>query len=369
MTLPADYFNTWATEQSGLAMDRDSRVTASGFTTATGKEMPVSVPHFYQQPQANLSTKNLSKFESETKSQRSESVVQQSMDEVKEMVDRMDSARSTEPLRVNKGRTPEQQSRSPFGDEYVTMDQFTKFASELSISPGDSASVVQPRQVTRLPIRLQAITEMTSEIPTQSVIGGYKQSIDDKIRELQSYQDVEPVNGLPIIFTNPRLNFLTHVHSALFKIITDDNGNYPAKDCGELLMSDRRTWSMDPSTVLLETVLDRTIDKRSGVVVANPFNVPILEPAMKLTPRLVFMAFDQLHSEFETEWFNTMKSVTTPKFHSKYEDNKYRRHSRNSSSRSSNERRNSASTGSARSGQSVRTNRGGSVLGSILGLD
>jgi len=405
MSLPADYFNNWINEcPTGTGLD--SRVTASGFTESAIDGANKGKETFYKHPGAKLSagTKKkansrkpltsslesvnsvLNKIEGDTL--RSSKDQLRSYDELTDEISRIESMREmidiyekkisakSEFSSRNYLQTPhdttasqkEQETQSPFDDKYRNLSDFTKFASDLSINPNDSASVFKPLNLEKKMGKLPAITEVTSDIPTMSVIGGFNQDVEQKIQELEKYRDIRPVNGLPIIFTNPRLNFLTHIHSALFKIISDRNGEYPSANCGELLLADRRYWSTDPATKLLETVLDRTIDVKTGVVIANPFNIPILEPTMILTQKLIFMAFDQLHSEFETEWFNTMKSVTTPRFHSKYEDLKYRRMSTSSKSNSDNDR--TQSSRNTRS-NSRRTSKSSSksIVGSILGLD
>jgi hypothetical protein len=189
-----------------------------------------------------------------------------------------------------------------------------------------------------------------------TVIGGFEMSANEKLREIDSYVGLPAVRGLPKVFLNDRLNFLCHFHSALFQMLTTESGDYPSPDSLTIILDNRKDWSNSPEIVLLETVIDRTIDSRTGVVKANPFRLPIIEPTMQLTPKIMHMSLDQLHREFEIEWFNTLKTMTTPKFQSKYESRKYRnrdsrRHSSSSGDGTNNGSQRTSSSGSNRAGR------------------
>lgn len=277
-----------------------------------------------------------------------------------------------------KDRSRERQDWSPGQEEkYVTLKDFTEFARTIqggSVLPSDSASQmrnndeVTQRQPTRIQQKkLSEIQEVDSEIE-ETVVGGYQLSAEEKILEIDSYLDMPQIRGLPVIFQNSRLNYLTHIHDALFKILTYDGDQYPNPDCLDILMRNRDDWGETPSTSLLLLVMERTFDVRKGVVKSNPFRFPILEPGMILTPKLMHISLDQLHKEFELEWFNTMKTVTTPRFQSKYEDRKYKQIKQNkhrhSSSSSGSQTRSSESKHSSRRGRSGGSQ---SILGSIFG--
>lgn len=267
-------------------------------------------------------------------------------------------------------------------DRYVKMSDFTEFAKmiqgSVSVHPADSASQANKSTVVgyesmgqRTLIhnsgqsqKLSGILEMESDIEG-TVIGGFDMTPEEKMREVDSYVNINPVRGLPRIFLNDRLNFLSHIHSALFKLLTSETGEYPTIDCLEILLDNRKYWGNEPSTLLLETVIDSTVDGKSGVVKSNPFRLPIIEPTMQLTSKIMHMALDQLHREFEIEWFNTMKTLTTPKFQSKYEKNKYRSEKRLRRQSSSSESKYVSSSGS-RSSRKSSVDESRSVLGSIF---
>jgi len=263
-------------------------------------------------------------------------------------------------------------------EKYVTLADFTEFAKTIqravSLHPSDSASQL-PKHPDRYDHRafhrsslpsskLSGIQEMESDIEG-TVIGGFDMTPEEKMREVDSYVNINPVRGLARIFLNDRLNFLSHIHSALFQLLTDDEGIYPTTKCLEILLESRKTWSQDPSTLLLETVMDATIDSRTGIVKSNPFRIPIIEPTMQLTPKIMYMALDQLHGEFETEWFNTMKTLTTPRFQSKYDKYRYRS-KRDRRTSSSSDQRHSSSSGSKSSRRSS-SGDSQSVISAFLG--
>jgi hypothetical protein len=383
--LPDGYLDAWTNSQHKMGQP-ESRVTASGFTSTVipnNKNTNIRDEVLRTEDQIYETVDNMKRarksHEDHRKSGRRPKYTDQHFDQLREVEDGL--IKSADTLLNGNNRKSKQAVSptgiysipntqlpdSPFSDKYRAMSDFEQFAANLSIHPDESASQFNPLRLTRKPAQLEAVAEVSSEIPTMSVIGGFRQDVDQKIRELEAYRSVEPIAGLPIIFTNPRLNFLTHVHSALFKIISADNGDYPATNCSELLLADRKNWSRDPSTRLLETVLDATIDSRDGEVLANPFNIPVLEPTMKLTQKLVFMAFDQLHNEFETEWFNTMKSVTTPRFHSKYESHKFKRRSSSDNSSQSARRVSSSSSNSHKQSEKKSSNR--SVVSTLFSFD
>lgn len=363
VVLPSDFMNEWAFMggSQDVGLKEGSRITASGFTDTTIKHQEsvgkvtkpnvnVNLGWAAQQPKEAETIESLSK-------------------RINEMIASSD-LRSGEPV-VEKMET---KWKEDVNNRYVTMADFTEFAKTIqnSIHPKDSASQVtrgmssvgsELREVRRgSSSKLSGILEMESEIEG-TVIGGFDLTPFEKIREVDSYVNIGPVRGLPRIFLNDRLNFLCHIHSALFKLVTDSEGHYPSVMCLEILIDSRKKWPVDPSTNLLESVLDSTIDLRTGEVKSNPFRIPILEPTMVLTPKIMHMALDQLHREFEVEWFNTLKTTTTPKFQSKYESHKYSRSGGRSSG--SERRRNSSSSG--RSSKRNSSVEGGSVISSLFG--
>jgi len=257
------------------------------------------------------------------------------------------------------------------GASAPTIQEFTEFTRGVAstIAPIDSVSNIQRPLNVRKQAR-QEVDNMSriSEVD-ETVIGGYIMNAEEKLKEIDSMSNIKPIRGLPIIFTNSRLNFLTHLHDALFQFLTDSHGNYPSQNCLLKLQGSRKRWGQGPSKELLEHVIDITICRETAVVLANPFALPVLEVTMVVTPNIMFMCLDLLHKEFEMQWFNTMKAVTTPKFQSKYESLRFGKSERSGSS-SSGHRHNRVTSSSSSVGSSRRrgsNSSGRSVISAFFG--
>lgn len=200
-----------------------------------------------------------------------------------------------------------------------------------TIMPNDSASRVRP-------LNYNPKTQISAQMPKKdfspmipqssvgsmfdTVIAGYKQSPEEKIEELDCYTQINEISGLPIIFVNVRLNFLAHIHEPLQRFLTKAN-KYPCYESMQLLNDFiRKNEKKDkaPHEQLLYTVIRSTISMSRNKVIANPFNLPVLEPNMRLNDKLIYMCFDQLYIEYQTEWFKTLKDVNVPAFHDSYKN-------------------------------------------------
>lgn len=359
MTLPEDYSSVWAepnkkrSNQASVTEDNpfsdnyeQSRVTASGFTQTTmdqARHNEILTRQRLLELQLETSKKvdqNISiaplignrKERNLGKKERDESL--KLSDEIRMMAEMsLEKSRRVTEERLNlvKSQDDAWEEEKREKEKYVTMQDFTNFAQMVakSVHPMDSASV-DPREreflrrTTATSSKLSGILEMESDIEG-TVIGGFELTASEKMREIDAFSNMPKVRGLPAVYTNDRLNFLSHLHSALFKIASDDSGVYPGEGCLGRLLDSRKGWGSDPETTLLKLVLDRTIDTETSEIIANPFRLPILEPGMYLTSQVMYMCLDQLHNEFEREFFDTTKTMVTPKFSSKYENRKYRR--------------------------------------------
>jgi hypothetical protein len=413
VALPSDFMNQWAHVEPYQDLGRNvaksalnpfsdvnesSRMTASGFTDTTfGNERASSVIMMRAQDALEESVKMSEKLSKKTGA--GSKMNKKDLRNRNFEFDRMsaDLHDMTEPMMSGARGSEQRMGRvdSPrdggFGDDwvtdqpnqYVTMADFTKFAETISktmsIHPNDSASNVgrnnlvsksfEPLNIKKAGTTMTPILESSDDVE-ETVVGGYTMSPYEKMIEVDSHSKISPVKGLPVIFTNSRLNFLTHVHSPLFKLLRDSEGSYPSVNCLEILLDSRKDWGDEPSTLLLEAVLDSTIDQKSGVVKANPFNIPVIEPTMALNSRIMYMALDQLHREFEIEWFNTMKFVTLPIFQSKYDSMRFtgvkRRERRASKSSSGDSKSTTSSSRVSNSRRGSRSDDNGSILGRFL---
>jgi len=160
----------------------------------------------------------------------------------------------------------------------------------------------------------------TSDCLYNDVIGGYAQTADEKLDELDAIAQIQKVSGLPHIFVNSRLNFLIHLHKPLQAMLSKDN-SYPHEESFYILsdfMARYKGKDRDPHRELLYQVVKTTI--KGNRVRANPFNLPLLEVGMYLNEKLIYISFMQLYQEFQIEWFKSMKNIEAPKFHNKFKE-------------------------------------------------
>lgn len=204
--------------------------------------------------------------------------------------------------------------------------------SESTIAPqartvvaDDSASMVtKPLRLSRVqqPNVVNRQSQSVYSDVSTSVIGGY-QPVLSAVDEDDGV-DISPIYGLPVIFTNDRLNFLCHLHRPLKDLLTE-GGKYPGSDIlGKLDRFVRRHKGRerDPASNLLYLVIRKTISMEKLQVKNNDsFRLPLLKRGMFLTEKLIYMSIDQLHNEFCAEWFSTMEDIEVPDFHSKYSQN------------------------------------------------
>jgi hypothetical protein len=398
VTLPKDFYSTWAepsqarNRQAYVSDDNPfsdsgaiSRVTASGYTNSTlgpqkcesrfdmGKSIDKAIEETRRYPANPIKGTEKSISEVDRPDLTELRRYSNDFDELERLnylsMDEPDRNKKSSVIHdrqwKGRGRAIEDEWKEEVKDRYVTMNDFTQFAKSIStIHPRDSASVVplsnqNDMRMSKVPgSRLSGIREIDTDVEG-TVIGGYDMSAEEKLREIDSFNAIPSIRGLPRVYVNERLNFLSHIHTALFRFVTSDSGNYPDPDCLSRLIDSRKSWGSDPETMLLKVVLTRTIDIDSSIVIANPFKLPIIEPTMEVTTQLMYMCLDQLHHEFETEYFNTVKTMTTPDFHNKYHSRKYR--SRNSGKRRNSNTQVLSSSSSSRSTKSSSGSRRSSV--------
>lgn len=182
------------------------------------------------------------------------------------------------------------------------------------VEPGDSVSQIAPNEMFMKSVAVNRHGECLYD----DIIGGYTQTADEKLDELDAITQIPSVSGLPVIFMNARLNFLIHLHKPLQSILGDGD-SYPAPDSLWKLtnfMSKQRGKDRKPHDQLLYHVIKTTI--RHNKVRSNPFNLPLLEVGMILNDKLIYISFMQLYQEFQIEWFKSMKDIDAPIFHNKF---------------------------------------------------
>jgi len=196
--------------------------------------------------------------------------------------------------------------------------------SKGTVLPDDSVSRIVPNER----FTQSLATTKTAECLYDNIIAGYGQNAEDKLDELDAIAQIQNITGLPQIFINSRLNFLIHLHKPLQRILSVDE-SYPSEDSLWKLtefISKIKGKERSPHDDLLYQVVRTTI--KNNRVRANPFNLPLLEVGMHLSDKLIYISFMQLYSEFQAEWFRSMKDMEAPRFHNQYSKFKPTKHER-----------------------------------------
>jgi hypothetical protein len=191
-----------------------------------------------------------------------------------------------------------------------------------TIAPMDSVSNVMPASLTTAKIRdneiFQKSVSSRQECLYDSVVGGFAQTPEEKMEELEALTKIRTIYGLPKIFNNERLNFLIHIHKPLSRLLSN-GAEYPSQDTLHRIddfMKRKANKVRTQHEDLLYSVIETTV--RKGRIRSNPHNLPILEVGMSLTDKIAYICFASLYREFQTEWFQSMKDIEAPQFHNTY---------------------------------------------------
>jgi len=257
-----------------------------------------------------------------------------------------------------KGKKKERETRFRRRDSVVDESDDETETEVQTVKPNDSISQVQPLRYKqrdqqgedeRMSVGLNQRFEQSVAISTagscfyNDVIGGYGQSADEKIDELDAISRIQKITGLPQIFVNSRLNFLIHLHKPLQEIMSKGS-EYPCEDSlwklSEFIRK-YKTSRRDPHRDLLFQVVTTTI--KNDKIRANPFCLPLLEVGMYLNDKLIYISFSQLYQEYQIEWFKSMKDIEPPRFHAAYKSFSSTKGERNHSHPESRRRKKSGS--------------------------
>jgi hypothetical protein len=198
---------------------------------------------------------------------------------------------------------------------------------ESELSPGDSSSVIERYSKEYMTpgtvFSVQAAQNAADEADDRTVltaqtylIDGFQRSKEIVRREHKSVQKLRPINGLPRPFQSVRLNFLANVHTALGRAISKNK----EMSMVEIVNKVMRSTPLVPCDDLLIQLLSSTIDRHLCIYSSNAFKLPYIEIGMIVTEDSLVKLFDILQGEFEALWFQELKSIVVPKFHSKYRE-------------------------------------------------
>lgn len=145
------------------------------------------------------------------------------------------------------------------------------------------------------------------------LVDGYQKTELIVKKEASSVQKLRPINGLPRPFTSNRLNFLCNIHTAMHLKLKKCQGSYL-----DAMYDAMRAKPVLPVENLLCQVLNATIDRKEGTYTSNAFELPYIEVGMLFTEESVVKMFDLLQLEYKRVWFQEMKNLIVPNFHSDY---------------------------------------------------
>lgn len=257
------------------------------------------------------------------------------------------------------------------GIQGVKEEVRTRNRKQEELGPDDSSSVVSRYKndymdtgtvfSTQLPTILEAnrtspqIAEQQDRYTT--LIVGHQLTSSMASVAQRELAKIYPVNGLCRPFKNDKLNFLTHMYTAMTKLRPRD----PERFVQNIWLA-YRTPPRCPNEELLHMVLRRTFDKTLGIVKLNHFQLPYIEVGMEITDQCLVACFDLLEQQFKILWFEEMKELQVPSFFQSYSgiDSRSRGGSAASSTSSKDSSRKSTQS------QQVRRHSGSSNSGSSI---
>jgi len=150
-------------------------------------------------------------------------------------------------------------------------------------------------------------------VVSDGLIRGYIIDDDARDREQRIVSSIGDINGLTAPFKNDRLNFLANFHTGMRTALS-----FHDQDPVRSLFSFMKRTHIIPYDKLTKVVLSSTIDRSEGLFSANPFNLPYLEIGMLVSEDAIRKVIDLTYSNYKELWFQEMKGLEVPSFHSLY---------------------------------------------------
>lgn len=161
---------------------------------------------------------------------------------------------------------------------------------------------------------LSTIQEVQDLRPQREIIVGFKKTQEMVVQEGKVYRRVSAINGLANPFHSHRLNFLCHFDTAI-KSITLRRNDFSHYDTLSWILDHK---SVTPSQELLYQVVKNTFDISQNRIIANPYKLPFLEVGMLISDDCLAKCFELLKLEYKQLWFEKMKGLIIPEFHSDF---------------------------------------------------
>jgi len=175
------------------------------------------------------------------------------------------------------------------------------------MSPGTVYRVNKGRTV------LEPLVETRALNVVPDVVKGFQMTESMSAVDKEVRDSVYSINGLATPFNNARLNFLMHFHTAL-----QTCGINPQTDPLEALEEIAEMRPGNPTEELIKQCVNKTFDFDGLSVKSNPFKLPMIEVSMLITHSMLMKCLDLLYNEYKTCWFQEMKCLVVPQFHSEF---------------------------------------------------
>lgn len=148
----------------------------------------------------------------------------------------------------------------------------------------------------------------------KDLVVGFQKTNEMIKEEISVNQSMRPINGLAAPFKDSRLNFLCHFNSAIEELRMEEPGISMLKIFSMIQEFKAET----PSQELVYQMITKTFDLKRGVTIANPFGLPFVQIPMHISEVTLVKIYDMTQAELRLKWFESMKNMRVPNFHSEY---------------------------------------------------
>jgi len=148
----------------------------------------------------------------------------------------------------------------------------------------------------------------------KDLVVGFQKTNEMIKEEISVNQSMRPINGLAAPFKDSRLNFLCHFNSAIEELRMEE----PNISMLKIFSIIQEFKAETPSQELVYQMITKTFDLKRGVTIANPFGLPFVQIPMHISEVTLVKIYDMTQAELRLKWFESMKNMRVPSFHSEY---------------------------------------------------
>jgi len=229
-----------------------------------------------------------------------------------------ESVRARQELRQSS--TAEAKSRwhreaKPFAETILPLDSSSQIGRDRRefMPPSSVLSDKTLREMMAEKLKVESVEDGSVLEMDNQLVKGHFATARLQQAVVETMDNMIPINGLPKPCTNQRLNFLMNLHTALDEVLIGEHPSFL-----ESMRWIQKTKTRRPHVLLLQTVVDSTMDLSRLEIKSNCFRLPYINVGMVISERTLGTLFNMLNSEFQLCWFNEFKGLKVPKFHSTY---------------------------------------------------